>query len=112
MWLDPKNTNPHWSYVEFMCSYFNDVLHDRTYAELVAQDLVSAAEAALIEPLHALLDKHEAPDGNDWNAAGVLADPAWQTVIIEAAAANARLARLLTDPAERDALLAPSAPTS
>jgi hypothetical protein len=20
-WLDPTNTNPHWSYIEFVCSY-------------------------------------------------------------------------------------------
>jgi len=26
MWLDPTNRNPHWSYGEIMCSYFNDVL--------------------------------------------------------------------------------------
>jgi hypothetical protein len=112
MWLDMENTNPHWSYVEFMCMYFDNVICDRTYAELVAQGLVSDAEAALVEALHVLLDKHEAPDGNDSNAAGVLADPAWQAITVEAKATNARLAHLLTDPAERDALLVPSVPAS
>ena len=100
-WLDLTNRNPHWSYVEFMCTYFDNVICDRTYTELVAEGLVSVAEAILVEPLHALLDEHEAPDGNDSNAAGVLADSAWLAITVEAKAINARLARLLADPAER-----------
>jgi hypothetical protein len=109
-WLDPTNRNPHWSYVEFMCSYFNDVLHDRTYAELVAEGLVSSEEAATVGPLHALLELHEAPAGNDWDNASVLADPAWQAITDEAKVTNQRLAELLTDPAERRELLEPFKP--
>ena len=45
MWLDPANTNPHWSDVEIMCSYLDDVLVDRSYDTLVAQGLVSAGAA-------------------------------------------------------------------
>ncbi|MFI5030500.1 MAG: hypothetical protein ACHQPH_07355 [Reyranellales bacterium] len=107
MWLDLTNRNPHWSYVEFMCKYFDDVICDRTYAQLVAEGLVSAAEATLVEPLHALLDEHEAPDGNDSNAAGVLADPAWLAITEIAKATNLRLVALLADPSERAALLSP-----
>jgi hypothetical protein len=90
-----------------MCKYFDDVICDRTYAQLVAEGLVSAAEATLVEPLHALLDEHEAPDGNDSNAAGVLADPAWLAITEIAKATNLRLVALLADPSERAALLSP-----
>jgi hypothetical protein len=110
MWLDPTNRNPHWSYVEIMCSYFNDVLCERSYVDLVSEGLVSAEEANIVGALHALLDRHEAPDGDDCDAARVLADPAWQAVTTEAKTTKRRLAEYLVDPAEKDALLAPKFP--
>jgi hypothetical protein len=110
MWLHPDNRNPHWSYVEIMCSYFDDVMYQRTYAEVVAEGLVSAEEATTVASLHDLLDRHEAPGGDDWNSAKVLADPAWQAITAEAKATNSRLGKLLTDPAERQALLEPFRP--
>jgi hypothetical protein len=110
MWLDPANRNPHWSYVEIMCSYFDDVIGERTYAALVAEGLISAEEATVVSVLHTLLDSHEAPGGDDWNAVRLLADPAWQAIVTEAKKANRRLAEYLVDPAEKDALLVPYFP--
>lgn len=107
MWLDPANTNPHWSYVEIMCSYFDDMLMGRSYDALVAQGLVGTEEAAIVRPLHDLLDLHDAPGGDDWDAKRILADPAWLAICNLAKVTNLRLAGLLTEPAEREALLNP-----
>jgi len=112
MWLDPTNRNPHWSYGEIMCSYFNDVLLERSYVDLVTEGLVTDEEAITVAALHALLERHEAPSGDDWDNAGVLADPAWLAITAEARATNRRLAELLTDPAERQALLEQIKPPS
>jgi hypothetical protein len=103
----PTNRNPHWSYVEIMCSYFDDLIGERTYDDLVTQSLISAEEATVVSPLHALLNGHESPDGDDSNGARVLADPAWQAIAAEAKATKERLAEHLVDPAEKHALLAP-----
>ena len=32
-WLNKETKSPHWSYVEFMCSYFNDLTLENGYEE-------------------------------------------------------------------------------
>ena len=75
-WLDPENTNPHWSYVEFMCSYFNDLLCDQGYDWASNEGLVTKEEVQAVAALHGLLDRHAAPQGDDYDNEKVLNDPA------------------------------------
>jgi hypothetical protein len=51
-WLDPENTNPHWSFREFMCCYFDDIGLDESelgYSGWIEHGLITAAEAAAVE---------------------------------------------------------------
>src|SRR5262249_37673779 len=98
-----------WSYVEIVCSYFDDVLADENYDRLVARGLVSVQETAIVKPLHELLERHEAPGGDEWNAQRILADPAWLAITDKAKATNLQLAALLNERAEKDVLLKPIA---
>jgi hypothetical protein len=103
-WLDPKNRNPHWSYIEFMCSYFDDTLRSHSYDWAIAEGLVTKQEAAAVAPLHELLVRHEAPGGDDYDNDRILNDPAWHE-IVEAANRSIRdLTPLLEDPHEKTAL--------
>jgi hypothetical protein len=100
MWLDPSNTNPHWSFVEFMCSYFDDTLHQRDYSWALGQGLVTPREAEAVASLHQALISYQAPNGDDFDNLAVLRDPAWRAITVEAARSLEHLSPLLTVPAE------------
>jgi hypothetical protein len=100
-WLDPHNQNPHWSYIEFMCSYFDDTLHGEGYGWAIGEGLVTKDEADAVAALHHLLTTHEAPGGDDYNNERILNDPAWNHIVEEARQATEKLALLLSDPAEK-----------
>ena len=104
-WLDQKNTNPHWSYAEFMCNYFDDTLHGDTYDWPLAQGYVMADEVSAVAALHELLVRHEAPGGDDHDNAAVLADPAWHEIVEAAVQVRKHLLAVLTDTDEIDILL-------
>ncbi len=106
MWLDPSNTNPHWSYVEFMCKYFDDTLHSSDYSWALREGLVTQAEVDVVASLHVLLVAHQSPSGNDLDNLAVLDDPAWRAITTEAATIQVRLLALLTAPSEIQMLLA------
>jgi hypothetical protein len=76
MWLDPANTNPHWSYIEFVCSYPD--ADQLTGAR--SKGWLSPAEAELLPDFGRTLLAHHAPTGNDFDNEAVLKDPAWHTV--------------------------------
>ena len=105
MWLDPRNKNPHWSYIEFMCSYFDDTFHGSNYDLVMREGLVTESEAATVAALHQLPAAYEAPNGNDFDNSAILQDPAWTAIVTEAEQVRKRLASFLVDPAERDILL-------
>jgi len=104
MWLDPQNQNPHWSYIEFMCSYFDDTLYGKGYDWAIGERLVTKEEVDAVAALHHLLATHEAPGGDDYNNERVLNDPAWNQIVEEAKRATEKLALLLSDPAEKTIL--------
>lgn len=108
-WLDPAETNPHFSYVECMCVYFDDVMlgNDNAYADLVQRGWLSDQEVGSVREFHQAASKHESPSGDDWDAAAILADPKWQSVVALAERAQQKLSPLLTNQTERDALLRP-----
>jgi hypothetical protein len=99
-WLDPTNTNPHWSYVEFCCTYpDSDQLTDaRARGWLAARQF-----DILSDLLHTILN-HSAPGGDDYDNAAVLADPAWLEVVARAQRAREELLSTVTNEAERNAL--------
>lgn len=68
--------------------------------------LVTPDEASAVAFLHQLLDRHEAPEGKDHDNERILADPAWHKIVEEAGRAKTALLALLSDPDERDILLA------
>ena len=66
-WLDPAEENPHFSYIECMCVYFDDVLwgEDEAYKKRLASGYVSKAEVAAVSVFHVLADAHQSPNGDD-----------------------------------------------
>jgi len=106
-WLDATNTNPHWSFIEIMCSYFDDCVLRGGYADAIRHGLVSPAEAEAVTDFHSLAGAYNSPRNDDDDNAAVLADPEWLRVVESARVAQSKLARLVTDESERKLLLEP-----
>ena len=105
-WLNPTNANPHYSYVEYVASYFDDLqLAARDgYASAVEEGLLTPAEASAVADFHARFDAYVDLGHSDPKV--ILADPQWLGVVEAARSAQAGLLVLLEDGAEK-ALLTP-----
>jgi hypothetical protein len=100
-WLDPTNTNPHWSYIEFVCSYpDSDQLTDAR-----ARGWLAARQFNILCDLCNTILSHSATRGDDQDNAAILDDPAWLEVVSCAQRAREELLSTVTKEAERDALL-------
>jgi hypothetical protein len=89
-WLDPANRNPHWSYIEFVCSYPDaDQLKDGRN-----KGWLSPAEAEILLEFRQVLVAHKAPTGNAFDNEAVLNDPAWHDVVRAAQLAQQAIASL------------------
>ena len=108
-WLDTTERNPHFSFVECMCSYFDDAYlgEEDAYARRLARGHLSTNEAVAVSDFHALAQRYESPNGDDYDAEAVLGDPNWKKVVEAAQHARHRLLPLLTDSTERAALTQP-----
>jgi hypothetical protein len=108
-WLDPSERNPHFSFVECMCSYFDDAYlgEDDAYEKRLAAGKLSKEEVAAVAEFHAIAERYKSPTGNDWDVQAILQDAEWQTVVDAAKRAQERLLPMLTDSPERDALTQP-----
>jgi hypothetical protein len=107
LWLDPTNTNPHFSFGEYMCCYFDDLsLSDSGYQCALEEGLVSADEVAAVADFHATARAYESPT-DVYDHQTVLDDPKWAEVVAAAKRAQAVLLALIDDPHERRLLSEP-----
>lgn len=108
-WLDITEPNPHFSFVECMCCYFDDALfgEDDTYQKRIVLGHIAIEEAVAVAEFHTLADAYQSPGGKDWDAQAILDDPAWQAIVRAAEQAMDRLLPLLSDACEREALTQP-----
>ncbi len=108
-WLDPAERNPHFSFVECMCSYFDDAYLGEAdaYRKRLVAGKLSENEVAAVAEFHAVADRYKSPSDDDWDTQAILKDPEWKAVVEAAQRAQERLLSLLTDSTERDALTQP-----
>ena len=106
-WLDLSEENPHWTFVELMCSYFDDCFIDDNYNRWSNLGYISLEEISIVMPFHILVDRYNPPNGDDYDHKNIITDPKWQTVCSMACHCLDQLVDLLDDPDERDALRLP-----
>lgn len=105
-WLGgPEYDSPYWSFVEWMCRYFDDFSLSLGYAGFVNDGLVTSAEAKAVEAFHKAAKAYRPPAEDDYNHNAILADPAWQHVVALADAARQALLTIIQEPAERAILV-------
>ena len=100
-WLDMTNRNPHWSFIEFACSY-----PDRDQVSQARREgWLSAEESRALNDLRLILDGYSPPGDYPYDNAAVLADPAWRSVVDAADRAKQQLLSVVHDQREREVLL-------
>ena len=80
-WLDKTHTNPHWSFVEFMCSYFDDLGIDDHYEYPIDKGWLTNQEFEIIKDWHEALDKYDSPKNGDYDHSAILNDPKWLDIL-------------------------------
>ena len=99
LWLDPPN--PHFSFGEYLCCYFDDLnLSKGGYEWAINESLVSPDEAAAVAQFHYLADGYHSPT-DDFDHLAILADPKWVAVVEAAKRSKVALLGLIDDPNER-----------
>jgi hypothetical protein len=100
-WLSPPTSSPHWSYIEFCCSY--PQLDQLEFA--LNDGFLSRIEFDLLASLGRAIEEHRSPQGNDYDHSAILEDPTWHTVVAKAERARQELLRIVSDPNERSYLI-------
>lgn len=90
-WLDAAKPSVHYTYVEFMCCYFNDLLCGLTYSQLVENGYVSEQEKAALLDWHNAVDGYSSPGNDDYDDAAILNDPEWIRIVALGAEAHKEL---------------------
>ena len=93
-WSDKSNSNPHWSFVEFMSCYFDDLKIDNNYELQRKENWISKNEFELIQPWHELLDKYNSPTNDDFDNEAILNDKKWQLIVDEGLKAKFELSKI------------------
>jgi len=107
LWLDSKNTNPHFSFIEYFCCYFDDLnLSDGGYDWALSEGMLSADEVTAVAEFHQTADAYDSPT-DDYDQQAILADPKWTEVVAAAKRAQDALSQLIDDAHERRFLLEP-----
>jgi hypothetical protein len=96
-WLDKTHTNPHWSFVEFMCSYFDDLGIDDNYKYPIDKGLLTDQEFETIKNWHEALDKYNSPKNNDYDHQAILTDPKWLDILQIGLTMKSKLASTLNE---------------
>jgi hypothetical protein len=79
-WLDVAKPSVHYTFVEFMCCYFDDLLCGLSYNQLVENGYVGEQEKAILIEWHNALDSYKSPKNNDYDDAAILNDPEWSRI--------------------------------
>lgn len=80
-WLeDMENLNPHWTYGEFMCCYFDDSFAENNDEGPLKWGFLSEEEFTAIQRWHELLDAYEEPV-EYYDPKGILEDEKWLQVV-------------------------------
>ncbi len=108
-WLDPAEANPHYSFVECMCCYFDDSLFGQNdpYPHLVERGHLTLEEAEAVAEFHGQADAYQSPNDDDYDVEAILSDRGWHSVVDTAQKAQKKLLILLTDRPERLAIQQP-----
>jgi hypothetical protein len=80
-WLDSDNTNPYYSFVEFICSYFDDLDLSDGCEKSIKNGIVTQKEYESISEWNKLLSQYDSPNNNDCDHKAILNDKKWINMV-------------------------------
>lgn len=93
-WQNRENKNPHWTFVEFMCCYFDDLLiYDYPY--YINNNWISQKEYEIIKDWHISIDNYKSPNGDDYCIEAILNDSEWNNILQKGLKAKKELLKIL-----------------
>lgn len=92
-WLDKAIENLHWSYAEFICSYFDDNCIYLGYDFFIKNGFISKIEYDTIKEWHTALDNYKEPKGNDET---ILNDPKWIEIVEKGRVSKENLKKIIS----------------
>ena len=97
-WQDESNTtNPHWSYVEFRCAYFDDLSIESHYETPLKEKWVTQIEVDIISDWHSALKSYSAPNNDDYNHQAIVQDLKWNEIIELGMEAKKKLSEVINN---------------
>ena len=96
-WLDKTHTNPHWSFIEFMCCYFDDLAIDNNYQYPLEKGWLTKKEFEIIKEWNEALDKYNSPKNNDYDHEAILNDSKWLEILRSGVTMKIKLAERLNE---------------
>ncbi|MCU0402724.1 MAG: hypothetical protein MUE75_17260 [Algoriphagus sp.] len=96
-WLERTHINQHWSFVEFMCSYFDDLGIDDHYKHPIDKGWLTDQEFEIIKNWHEALDKYNTTKNYDYDHAAILDDPNWLEILHIGLTMKSKLAQTLNE---------------
>ena len=96
-WLDKTHSNPHWSFIEFICSYFDELGIDDNYKYPIDNGLLTDQEFEIIKDWHEALDKYNPPKNDDYDHTAILTDPKWLDILQSGLTMKSKLASTLNE---------------
>ncbi|HSC53163.1 MAG TPA: hypothetical protein VLC98_06085 [Phnomibacter sp.] len=96
-WLDKTHTNRHWSFVELICSYFDDLGINDNYKNPLDKGWVTGHEFEIIKDWHEALDKYDSPKNDDYDHAAILNDHKWLDILQSGLTMKSKLALTLNE---------------
>lgn len=96
-WKEKTNKNPHWSFVEFMCCYFDDLVIDDNYEIELKHGWITSSEFETIREWHILLDKYNSPNNDDYDIDSILNDKKWLAIMAKGQKAKTKLSKILNE---------------
>ena len=94
-WLNSENKNPHWSYIEFLSCYFDDLEISENYTDELNINLISQQEYEIIKDWHNRLNKYEEPNNDSYNHKLILEDSKWYEIVEIGKNAKRQLSQIL-----------------
>jgi hypothetical protein len=107
MWLDTNNPNPHWTFAELMCSYFEDLGFSddaSSLDELLQEGYISENELSAAELFHKSAFLYKPPNNDHYDHKRILTDAKWIAIVNEAKNVKNKLRQLLSIRSELTAL--------
>jgi len=95
-WLDRTQINPHWSFIEFTCSYFDDSFINN-YEYQIENRLITNQEFEIIKNWHEALYNYNSPNKDDYNHEAILNDENWINILNLGKKTKLKLSKILSD---------------